>query len=408
MNLRSREPLPFKESLDLQILALSPRNQEIIRKRIGYNAPSLTLQAIGNEYGMTRERIRQIDFAFARAAKSEKWPAHLDKVLHDMLDDLGRPFEPHEALTLPWMRGSAPILSSLSYILEHICDSSLRVLQLQPSRPGVIAPITADDWSQLLLDANAVLEGVMGGRENYCKKTLIAWLPSDRKVLGNDLWDVVTSKAIWLNRNGHRHLLSLSHQLKPTIRGIIAALDTPAHLQEITGMAEEVLGEPLSPSSVHALLTNHAIPLGHSIYGNESHIHVSPATRSRIIDIAENAVIKAHDRQWHVTEFIPLIKEGVPDLNIDKYVLDHVLHGSRRLVSGKRFSWRLKEAGSERLEIIPVATQILTDAGSPLSLHELCRRISLVRGINAEQSITILPPLIRIDRGVIGLIGRDA
>lgn len=50
----------FKNLMESAISILSERSQEIVRARFGVGGKSCTLNEIGNKYGITRERVRQI------------------------------------------------------------------------------------------------------------------------------------------------------------------------------------------------------------------------------------------------------------------------------------------------------------------------------------------------------------
>ena len=50
---------------------LKPRTKEVIEKRFGLDRDEETLQSIGNEYGITRERVRQIERAGLKSAKPQ-------------------------------------------------------------------------------------------------------------------------------------------------------------------------------------------------------------------------------------------------------------------------------------------------------------------------------------------------
>ena len=50
----------FKELMEAAISTLSERSQEIVKARFGVGGKSCTLNEIGNNYGITRERVRQI------------------------------------------------------------------------------------------------------------------------------------------------------------------------------------------------------------------------------------------------------------------------------------------------------------------------------------------------------------
>lgn len=66
----------FDTSVKSLVGVLSPKGREVIIQRYGLNpsAQSKTLQAIGNKYGITRERIRQIeDVSIIKIKKSEEY-----------------------------------------------------------------------------------------------------------------------------------------------------------------------------------------------------------------------------------------------------------------------------------------------------------------------------------------------
>ena len=51
----------LKEIIEKLLENLSSRQKEIIEERFGLKGRKLTLAAIGKKYGLTRERIRQIE-----------------------------------------------------------------------------------------------------------------------------------------------------------------------------------------------------------------------------------------------------------------------------------------------------------------------------------------------------------
>ncbi|EGS40088.1 putative RNA polymerase sigma factor RpoD [Staphylococcus capitis VCU116] len=52
----------FREEMENYFKAmLSEKQENILKQRLGWNAPSKTLEEIGVDYGVTRERIRQIE-----------------------------------------------------------------------------------------------------------------------------------------------------------------------------------------------------------------------------------------------------------------------------------------------------------------------------------------------------------
>ena len=74
------------------IKALTPRNRDIVSRRFGLkNGTRETLEAIGKSYGITRERVRQIEeFSLTQLTKSAPESRELTKALAAAKDLLGR------------------------------------------------------------------------------------------------------------------------------------------------------------------------------------------------------------------------------------------------------------------------------------------------------------------------------
>ena len=76
------------------LAALPERARDVLTKRYGLNAlnENFTLEAIGQSYGITRERVRQIEnYGIASIQKSPIYAEHADLFaeLHDLINQLG-------------------------------------------------------------------------------------------------------------------------------------------------------------------------------------------------------------------------------------------------------------------------------------------------------------------------------
>lgn len=83
-----------KEIVKKLLTGLSERSQDVLTKRygLGNNNERLTLEAIGTEYGITRERVRQIEnFAIGLIKKSKNYTASMGafEQLKQAIDDCG-------------------------------------------------------------------------------------------------------------------------------------------------------------------------------------------------------------------------------------------------------------------------------------------------------------------------------
>ncbi|KKR88972.1 MAG: RNA polymerase sigma factor [Candidatus Wolfebacteria bacterium GW2011_GWA2_42_10] len=75
----------LKEIIEKLLENLSSRQKEIIEERFGLKGRKLTLAAIGKKYGLTRERIRQIEAAVLKLIKKELEKSEARKIIEKSL-----------------------------------------------------------------------------------------------------------------------------------------------------------------------------------------------------------------------------------------------------------------------------------------------------------------------------------
>lgn len=71
------EAADLSETLKKIISALSPREQAVILMRFGFSGRPHTLEEVGEYFGVTRERIRQIEAKALRKLRNPKYSKHL-------------------------------------------------------------------------------------------------------------------------------------------------------------------------------------------------------------------------------------------------------------------------------------------------------------------------------------------
>ena len=72
----------LREATNQVLACLTPREERILRMRFGIGTDSHTLEEIGNQFSVTRERIRQIE---AKTLRKLKHP-HRSRKLRSFLD----------------------------------------------------------------------------------------------------------------------------------------------------------------------------------------------------------------------------------------------------------------------------------------------------------------------------------
>lgn len=71
----------LRQALDKQLNKLTPKEAEVLRLRYGYYGKERTLEEVGKKFGVTRERIRQIEAKALRKLKHPSYANHLKDFL---------------------------------------------------------------------------------------------------------------------------------------------------------------------------------------------------------------------------------------------------------------------------------------------------------------------------------------
>lgn len=104
MNKETKEVLTFKpqEAVKGLLVDLSARTRDVVRRRYGLaTKDTMTLEAVGQIYGITRERVRQIESFTIKAIKKSEARARLEPVFSELklvMEEYGGIVHEHEFL----------------------------------------------------------------------------------------------------------------------------------------------------------------------------------------------------------------------------------------------------------------------------------------------------------------------
>jgi len=406
----------LRAELDRTLSGLEGRDRDILTRRMGYGRPPETLQSIADDYGITRERIRQLESKIIdRIVREAYWDDLLSRKLHSLL--IGREF-PLPVLGIEaadnWFVGVAQWSRAISYILENFCASRISVLTID----GIdyFGFLTLIEWETALAEATRLLKFGAGEKwsEELASVMVGRLIKEEAREFRGLFFEVACRLAHFVvNDEGARVLISYGRGADQAVAAVLSEAELPLHYSEIARLASERQGRTIDSRRAHNSAAVVGILLGRGTYGVARHIGNTLEEMARAREEAERIILGGPpQRQWHCSEILSALTEAeVPIGSMSKYVVDYLLRGSGVLKSLGRMTWVANAdrnwATTGRIDIRQAIISLIEAAGRPLSSSEVQSRLVAVRGVNEVFQISAIDPLIRLGFGLWGLNDRD-
>ena len=398
------------------LLTFSDRERDVLVRRLGFETPPETLQEVADDYGITRERIRQIE---ARATKKWVRESSWDDILEQKITRLliGRsfplPVAGVEAIDA-WFDGVSAQRVFFRNLVQTICGDRIHMVPID----GLyyFSLMTKETWERTVSEASALLSSGAGREwsEDYVRSLVHGLLPDTAKEFGSLLWDKASRLSHFsTTEDGSRILTGYGRGADHLVEAILAESETPLHYTEIAERARSRDDRSLDARRAHSAAANVGFLFARGTYGLARHVPLSDEQMSQIRSEAEDIVCsEAPGRQWHSSEILSEISERVDgDLNgLDKYVLGIALSGSEMLKSLGKMTWIGAAADIDdqsRIDVHQAVVAIIQAAGHPLSTDEIKERLTAVRGVSEFFQIFPIDPLLRTQPGMWGINDRD-
>ncbi len=398
------------------LMAFSDRQRDILVRRLGFESTPKTLQELAEDYGITRERIRQIE---ARATKKWKRESSWDDILEQKITRLliGRsfplPVAGVEAID-DWFDGMSAHGVFFRNVVQSICGDRINVIPID----GLyyFSLMTNETWKRSVSEASALLSSGVGQEwsDDYARSLVHGLLPDKAQEFGTLLWDKAAHLCHFSTaEDGSRILTGYGRGADHLVEVILSESDTPLHYTEIAVRARSRNGRNLDAKRAHSAAANVSFLFAPGTYGLMRHLPLSDKQMSRIRSEAEDIVF-AEDpqRQWHSSEILREISERMDDGfdSLDKYILNIALSGSEMLRHLGKMTWVVAADDTDdqsRIDIHQAVVAIIQAAGRPLSTGEIKERLTAVRGVNEFFQIFPIDPLLRTQPGMWGINDRD-
>ena len=398
------------------LLTFSERERDILIRRLGFQTSPETLQEVADDYGVTRERIRQIE---ARATKKWIRESSWDDILEQKISHLliGRsfplPVAGVEAVDA-WFEGISAHRVFFRNLVQTICGDRIHTIPIDDLY--YFSLMDHATWERTVSEASALLSSGAGQEwsEDYARSLVHGLLPDNAKEFGTLLWDKASRLCHFsISEDGSRILTSYGRGADQLVEAILAESDTPLHYTEIAERARIRDGRILDVRRAHSAAANVGFLFARGTYGLTRHIPLSDEQMTQLRSEAEDIVCSdSPGRQWHSSEILSEMLErmGGSFDGLDKYVLDIALTSSEMLKSLGKMVWVAAAADTDnqpRIDVYQAVVAIVQAAGHPLSTAEIKERLTAVRGVNELFQISAIDPLIRVQPGIWGINDRD-
>ena len=398
------------------LLTFSERERDILIRRLGFQTSPETLQEVADDYGVTRERIRQIE---ARATKKWIRESSWDDILEQKISHLliGRsfplPVAGVEAVDA-WFEGISAHRVFFRNLVQTICGDRIHTIPIDDLY--YFSLMDHATWERTVSEASALLSSGAGQEwsEDYARSLVHGLLPDNAKEFGTLLWDKASRLCHFsISEDGSRILTSYGRGADQLVEAILAESDTPLHYTEIAERARIRDGRILDVRRAHSAAANVGFLFARGTYGLTRHIPLSDEQMTQLRSEAEDIVCSdSPGRQWHSSEILSEMLErmGGSFDGLDKYVLDIALTSSEMLKSLGKMVWVAAAADTDnqpRIDVYQAVVAIVQAAGHPLRTAEIKERLTAVRGVNELFQISAIDPLIRVQPGIWGINDRD-
>lgn len=396
--------------------SLPERNRDIIEKRMGLHEQPMTLEEIGAQYGITRERIRQLESkTVTRIIAEEIWDDMFERKLVAHLQERTQPL-PFDALEIvdDWFSGATQRASVFAYWLKSI--PSLAAFLIRIEGVDYIASLDQEAWEKVVREAKALLQGgvELGWSEEQCRQYVDGLLVEKGRELRHLLWETASSLCHFAGTDEGKILQFYGRGAEKIVLAVMEESECALHYSDLTERVNERAEQAIDIRRVHKSAANVGLLLGRGIYGLRQHIDVSAEEFDLLGYLAADIVLGGSlERQWHASEILGHLADHFgSDLPIaDQYVVNAALKDHESVEDLGRLVWRPRSRDEEdqqsRIDIRHALLLILEDAAHPLPAKELQSRLNNFRGTSRTFQIVPSDPLIRVGTSMWGINDRD-
>ena len=392
---------PLLEQFFVTLAKCDARTQSIVRLRLGVGLDKpMTLEEIGSEIGVTRERIRQVEAKFYKQSEeTEYW----DDILREKLSQLYS--ESSDPLTLvklevmdPWFGGVTNRPLVFNTILTQYNNKSSETnpffVVFHLSRDPIVSALRPDEIDEAIREARHTIKQYFkdgGIRLDEAKDLAAAMCPQSIRNCRDIFTEAVLSK--WRNDS-----LSSSLVFGNSRRAKLDALlrdgkDRTWTFKEIQAEYHRLFGERVKSNEVSNACMQNLSQVAFGTWAKKTAFQLEISQLGEIIKFIKASMrLRNSIRQWHAEELYSMAPEDIKGLcKYEAYSIyfcaqeekDEIASLGRQVIGWKKHY----QDSTDRLETRDLLLAALAQSETPLSKSEIVSYITKYRGLGSHYQI---------------------
>ena len=336
-------PRNLLESVRRTLFRMEGRDREILAARLGLDAPPKTLACIAAGYGLTRERIRQIERrTIGRILDTEPWAESLRRRIGKILDSRKEPLPLADLDAADgWFAEMTGRPECLSFLVRALCRGKIGVVTIGGA--DYAARVRLGSWNGMVAEAQAILREAAAARRTRakCRKAVARLLPAGGRAFSDMLWEEASLDCHFHGDGDDAVLVACGSGPEQCVRIVLERSPVALRADDIAARALEVSGRSISRGQVRNHAAKWALALGPNLYGLPNHIPLSQDDMRKTARAAERLVGADPRRKWRASELLAELRRMHPRLGgrLDIYLLSASLQLKSNLIRLGKLVW---------------------------------------------------------------------
>lgn len=392
----------LREQMEDFAKELLAREARIWEMRMGLLKEIHTLEETGKKFGLTRERVRQIEAALVKTF-GKMYPAigAIASVAKEGMSLNALVSATGELLSVNDTLPVSAILQTLEPKMYLVSvEGAAPTISTSPQTEFVVnvrktLSIAEDIFrnSETPLSHDAIVKKIFASESDETSRATAL--------------EKIHAEGIW-NENT---LLSPNSDRANVAMGLLQASSEPVSYSDLANKASKISGDTCKEEQLRSALSFFPLvrSFGSNLVGLPRMVPLSQEKIEAIIAYCEGVVTRGPANfQWNVKDLFAKTLARFDGLSLTYNHLNVILRASQKLAYLGRYTWVLKgEHDVERKLYRDIFVHVLSKAGKPLPEDTLIERCRRYRGIHVNAHLRNEVELLEVSRNVWGLTRRD-